>query len=330
MSATATRDQSLDFVKGLLVLIMVLYHAMNVFAEAEAGAYSYIRFVSGSFVFVSGYFIPGFYGERFRRQPAATASRLLQRGGKLLALFTVLNGLILLTGVGNPHKQNALGDDYGARLLAIYGSGEPGAAAFQILLPIAYLLLLSPLLLALARFRHELIGLALAATLGWTYLGIEWVNVAMGLVGVIGLVLGLEAERLERPFAALGRTLLLTAIAAAMLLMQYFDRNAMSYAAGVTLMVMLFYALAKKLALRDRASAVVITLGNYSLLAYIAQIVLLQIGARLLGSPRWPLGPEIAAIVAATSLLLILLCYALSFLRRRSALIDRSYRLVFS
>jgi peptidoglycan/LPS O-acetylase OafA/YrhL len=329
-TSRAPRDNPLDFLKGVLVIVMVLYHAMNVYADAGPGAYSYIRFVSGSFVFVSGYFLPAFYGERFSQAPWGTSKRLLQRGFKLVLLFTLLNGLILLSGVGNPHKQTTIAGDYWAHAAAIYGIGAPGAAAFQILLPIAYVLLLAPLFLGLSKYRHGLIAGGFASALAWSLADIESINLGMGVVGIIGLFLGMAASSLERLFGIPGKTALLAGIAATMALMEFFDRNALTYAVGVTLMVMLLYALARRLALQDRASAVAILLGKYSLLGYIGQIVLLQVSARLLGGPRWPLGVEILAIVAATTVLLALLCYALQYLRGRSTLVDKGYRLVFS
>lgn len=326
----SSRDNSLDFLKGVLVIVMVLYHAMNVYADAEPGAYSYIRFVSGSFVFVSGYFLPAFYAARFRLSPWETSKRLLQRGLKLVLLFSLLNGLILLTGVGNPHKQIAASGDHWDRLAAIYGIGAPGAAAFQILLPIAYVLLLAPAFLGLARYRFGLIAAGFGGALGWSLTGTESVNLGMGVVGLIGLFLGMAATPLERLFGFPGKALLLAGIAGTMALMEFFDRNALTYAIGVTLMVMLLYALARRLALTGSPSAVAILLGKYSLLGYIAQIVLLQVSSRLLGGPRWPLGVEIAAIVAATVTALTLLCSALHHARRRSTWVDRGYRLVFS
>src|SRR5262245_25828550 len=99
-----TRDLPLDFVKGMLVIVMVIYHVMNIFSTARSEAYGYIRFVSGSFIFISGYIIAIFYEQKFQIDRIGTSQRLIMRGLKLLLVFTVLNILINVTGVGNPNK----------------------------------------------------------------------------------------------------------------------------------------------------------------------------------------------------------------------------------
>ena len=48
------RDLSLDFVKGILVIIMVIYHLMNHLSTASPKAFDYVRFVTGSFYPVDG------------------------------------------------------------------------------------------------------------------------------------------------------------------------------------------------------------------------------------------------------------------------------------
>ena len=62
---TDSRDLALDFVKGILVVFMVIYHAMNIFSSAGFESFRYIRFVSGSFLFISGYVIALFYEPKF-------------------------------------------------------------------------------------------------------------------------------------------------------------------------------------------------------------------------------------------------------------------------
>src|SRR5215471_235911 len=98
------RDLILDFVKGILVIVMVIYHVMNVFSTASPEAFGYIRFVSGSFIFISGYIISVFYEQRFQTDGTSTSKRLAVRGLKILFIFTILNIFINLTGLKNPSK----------------------------------------------------------------------------------------------------------------------------------------------------------------------------------------------------------------------------------
>jgi hypothetical protein len=54
-SAPAVRDLALDLVKGALVVVRVVYHAVNVFSTAGPDEYACVRFVSGCFTLMSGY-----------------------------------------------------------------------------------------------------------------------------------------------------------------------------------------------------------------------------------------------------------------------------------
>ncbi|HEY1462593.1 MAG TPA: hypothetical protein VGF44_04170, partial [Terriglobales bacterium] len=52
---TAVRNPALDFTKGFLVLLMVVYHWFNYFVGPQAGVYKYIRFLTPSFIFITGF-----------------------------------------------------------------------------------------------------------------------------------------------------------------------------------------------------------------------------------------------------------------------------------
>ncbi len=155
-SAPAVRDLTLDLVKGALVVLMVVYHAMNIFSTAGPHEYAYVRFVSGSFVLMSGYIVARFHEARFKADWRGTSRRLVVRGLKLLMLFTLLNLLINLTGIGNPNKVQLGIQRFMSTLFEVYVAGEPAHASFQILLPIAYLLVAAPALLMLGRLSKWL------------------------------------------------------------------------------------------------------------------------------------------------------------------------------
>ena len=138
------------------MVVMVVYHAMNIFSTAGPDEYAYVRFVSGSFILMSGYIVARFDGPRFKADWRGTSRRLVARGLKLLILFTLLNLLINLTGIGNPDKVQLGIQRYMSTLFEVYVSGEPGYASFQILLPIAYLLVAAPALLMLGRLSKWL------------------------------------------------------------------------------------------------------------------------------------------------------------------------------
>src|ERR1051325_736043 len=51
------RDAAIDFTKGTLVLFMVLYHWLNYFVGPQGHYYNYLRFLTPSFIFISGFMI---------------------------------------------------------------------------------------------------------------------------------------------------------------------------------------------------------------------------------------------------------------------------------
>ena len=54
---TAPRDTAIDFTKGALVLFMVLYHWLNYFLGPHGQYYDYLRFLTPSFIFITGFMI---------------------------------------------------------------------------------------------------------------------------------------------------------------------------------------------------------------------------------------------------------------------------------
>src|SRR5690242_11816494 len=94
----STRLPALDFTKGALVLIMVLYHWMNYFVEADGSIYKYLRFLTPSFIFITGFLISHVYLSKSRSSGWTIAGRLLGRGFKLLAIVACLN--LALNSIG--------------------------------------------------------------------------------------------------------------------------------------------------------------------------------------------------------------------------------------
>ena len=159
------RNLALDLVKGELVVVMAIYHAMNLFTSAGPNELAYVRFVSGSFVLLSGFICARSYETPLKSHWRNTSRVLVLRGLKLLALFTVLNLLINLTGVGNPTKGPLGLHQYWDRLFEIYVQGQPTFASFQILLPIGYIFIAAPIVLRLGKFGIPLFVLSLLMTI---------------------------------------------------------------------------------------------------------------------------------------------------------------------
>src|SRR5260370_26266249 len=90
------RNPALDFTKGCLSLFMVLYHCLEYFVFATVDSYRYIRFVTPSFIFITGFLISNIYLSKYEISDPRLPKRLLQRGLKILGIFVALNVIISL------------------------------------------------------------------------------------------------------------------------------------------------------------------------------------------------------------------------------------------
>ena len=59
------RNQALDFTKGVLVLLMILYHWINYFVGISGPVYTYLRFIPPSFIFIAGFLIANVYPTKY-------------------------------------------------------------------------------------------------------------------------------------------------------------------------------------------------------------------------------------------------------------------------
>src|SRR5262245_56150706 len=82
---------AIDFTKGMLVLIMVLYHWLNYFVSTGGEFYRYLRFLTPSFIFITGFVIANVYVVGYGIGDPRVPRRLIQRGFKLLVLFVAIN-----------------------------------------------------------------------------------------------------------------------------------------------------------------------------------------------------------------------------------------------
>ena len=135
------RDEALDWVKGALVVLMVVYHSLN-YSPYTPVAFDYIAFLPPSFIFVAGFLLTNSYLARYDLKDWRLHQRLVMRGAKLILLFTALNLGLYFIALGPA----AVGQ-FAENVQAIYLAADGRVASFSILTSIGYLLLLAPLLL---------------------------------------------------------------------------------------------------------------------------------------------------------------------------------------
>lgn len=327
----AARNQALDFSKGILVLFMVLYHWLNYFVVSDGMVYRYLRFITPSFIFLTGFLIGGIYLTKYSLSESRVYLRLLERGLKLLALFTVLNlGANLVMPPGGS-SASALREFLGS-LFAIYVVGSGETAAFEVLVPISYLIVLAAPLLFLSRWRkhafHLACGVAILAVILLGARGVTVPNLELLSMGLLGFVFGYVPLSKINELAAYWPALAL-AYVGYLAAVTVWDVIYPLQVVGVCLTVTLIYLWGTAWQGDGGVLARILLLGRYSLLAYIAQIVILQLLRKALGGMGDDPG-RMAVSFVAVLLLTQLTIEITEVCRSKWKLFDRLYRFVFA
>jgi len=332
------RITALDFTKGVLVFIMVLYHWLNYFVKTEYDIYRYLRFLTPSFIFITGFLLSHAYLSKYRAGAPGLSKRLLQRGVKILGLFIVLN--VVIAAISPATRTGAVGAGHwwssdGLTALFVMGVASAGAGksvSFYILIPIAYLLLLSALLLAIGRtykYTFHVVSLLFMLGIFILYLrGIESPNLELLTIGLLGAVCGymplVQINRYaNKPVAlALAYVCYLVAIT-------IWNVRFPLQVIGVCLTLLLIYKAGSSEREPGRLRRHIILAGKYSLFAYIAQVAILQVLHRSLRLVDPGVGVLLLSFLAGlclTSLAIEIVDRA----RSRAPVADRLYTAVFA
>jgi len=322
------RIAALDFTKGLLVLIMVLYHWLNYFVSTTGFYYRYLRFLTPSFIFITGFLISHVYLAKYGVANPKLPRRLLHRGLKLLAIFGALNMAITLVPAATYRHA---GDVWTIEALAsAYLTGN-GSAAFAILVPISYLLLVAAgLVIASRTYRHATLAACLASVVCVLILegsGIRNGYLELLSVGMIGIACGyIPRDRIAgivshpRPWLA--------AYAVYLCSISLWREMYLLQIVGVCLTLALIYMVGTASS-AGRLAGQLVLLGRYSLFGYISQIVILQ--ALRSGLPDVDQGSLVVPTTLIAGVVLTLLAVQLvDDLRARAKIFNRLYLAVFS
>jgi hypothetical protein len=334
----APRIAAMDFTKGALVLIMVLYHWLNYFYGFESNIFRYLRFLTPSFIFITGFLVSNIYLSKYGVSDPRPPRRLAQRGLKLLGVFVGLNVIRALLLPASVRAQ-LLSDHMSVRnLFHVYvagnvlSGGQGKAVAFYILVPIGYLLLLSALLLIGARhFKyifHVVGAIFLLGVFVLNAAGAPSANLELLTIGLLAVILGYAP--IEKISAFVRHPYLLAAAYLGYLgAITVWNVIYPLQIVGVLLTLAIIYLVGDSSGRPGRIRSVVILLGTYSLLGYIAQIAILQLlhsGLRHINSDT---------IVSVVSFLLAVVLTVASVeivdhIRPRSITMDRLYKAVFA
>jgi peptidoglycan/LPS O-acetylase OafA/YrhL len=332
------RIPALDFTKGALVLLMLLYHWLNYFIAPQGGFYRYLRFVTPSFIFITGFLISSVYLSRDARSTSRLPLRLLVRGVKLLGLFTALNVLIGLS-ISHSYGGTVVSSRWALQnLLAVYVTGNTlvadnaKAAAFIVLVPIGYLLVLSAGLVVLYRsYRYTFqsaCACCFAGILALHIAGTKSATLDLIAIGLLGVVAGfIPLERIGR-LVEQHPYLLACAVISHLTAITFWNATYPLQIVGVCLALLVLYFVGTHTSGARGLRGQILLLGKYSLFGYIAQIALLQVlyrAALFAGS-----GPGVLA-VSFLGAFVLTTCSVQGVDRARanSVAINRLYKAVF-
>jgi peptidoglycan/LPS O-acetylase OafA/YrhL len=336
-STKPQRNPALDFTKGALVLLMVFYHWVNYFIGPQWGYYQYLRFLTPSFIFVTGFLISSAYLSKYAPTDPRLSKRLFTRGLKLLAIFLALNAartfIVPVLGTGIV-VQNPLGP---SSIFTIFVSGGLPVvggklAAFTILVPISYLLMLSAVLMIPQRFYKYTFHIACAllflslVVLAFTKTQSPYLeSVTIGMLGVLAGFVPIKEidDCVRQPYV------LALAYACYTIAITIWNVPFPLLIVGVTLSLMAIYRMGATGGESGTIRNQVILLGKYSLFGYISQIAILQI----LSSGFRRANLHSAALVMSFLAAFILTVVSVDILdrtRARAASLDRLYKAVFA
>jgi peptidoglycan/LPS O-acetylase OafA/YrhL len=328
----SVRIPALDFTKGVLVLVMVFYHWLNYFVGPEGFFYVYLRFLPPSFICITGFFVSQIYLTKYGVSDVRLSRRLAVRGAKILGIFVLLNIAIGAVGRGTGQMLNNFTPE---ALKSIYLTGNMTGGrlvAFYVLVPIAYVLLLSAILLIVCgrnqRIFQVVCGVLPLAVLVFDLVGYKSANLELLAIGMLGISIGFvpmsEINRLLRHPLAIVLTYCayLAAISA-------WDVRYPMLIVGVVLTLLLIYLIGSLSGDSGMLPRAMILLGKYSLVGYIAQIAILQILRRSLSYNNLSAWALLASFVAA-----MVLTFAVVFIvdraRTKAPMVNQMYAAVFS
>lgn len=326
-SRPVARIGALDWTKGALVVCMVAYHSIN-YSAFRPMAFKALGFLPPSFILIAGFLVGQVYATKYSLNTWKPYLRLLIRGFKLLLLFLVLNVVhcIIL-------KRDIIDGvwEFADRAGTVFVSGNNREGIFEVLLPIAYFLILAPALLwfrsrtkgGIALFASALFLLCVVMDRN----GMSYKNLCLLSAGVIGMACGLI--RMESIDWFSFKLLPVFGVYVVYRLCSYFYGEIYPVQMfGALSTLILLYGLALHLDCDSRSGRRIVLLGKYSLAGYLIQIPLIQLLVLFRGKPTHWIG--VIAVALITAALLFFIVEGLNLLRSRSAVVDSAYKAVFA
>jgi fucose 4-O-acetylase-like acetyltransferase len=328
VSRSTSRIDALDWTKGALIFCMVIYHAIN-YSTFQPMAFRLLGFLPPSFILITGFLVGQVYSAKYDLKSWKPYARLLVRGTKLLVLFIVLNLGLCVVRERNLYEGVC---DFEERSSSIFFSGNGRAGIFEVLLPIAYFLLLAPALLRLRSCLGSSIILCAGAVfllcIGLELIGNQLKNLDLLSAGIIGMALGSVPigviDRLANNWA-----MVLLLYVLYRLCSHFLGESYAVQMLGAVVTVLSLYCCALHLRAESWLSKQMVTFGKYSLFCYLAQVAILQLVVTICGGKpdRWP---AVLIMGIVTTTLLLGFVRKLHHVRQQGRVVDTIYKAIFA
>lgn len=331
------RVASLDYLKGVLVLLMVVYHAMYaVRGLAPQNALAWIaislHFLHFAFLFVTGFLCGFHYLPKAQAGERKINGRLLWRGVKLYGIFACSNGLLLLLGLGTDWETlRGLGGTPAAFVSNVVLSIPGKVFAYEILGYIAFYLMVCSL--TLSRWSGVIGMLLLAVAVGL----INAPFFSFLFVGFVGQTLGAKvalsgAGSIENRLWSL-RWLgqLLFVVSRPLVVLAYMSARGLTEVIVVVVDIMLWWWGVATCTSdpNSRLSRQLGVLGRYTLFAYLFQMPIVHILARMVPYVHLHWLTLYVAIIIVTTAITVAVVLAVDFTKHRSRKFRNAFVAIF-
>lgn len=323
------REYVLDFIKGGLVFVMLVHHSLNYFGPEYHLLIKFVRFVTGSFVFMAGFTFSNILLNKYQNSKMLSW-RLVTRGFKLIVIFVVLNLIIKLLVKGDWKNFN-LDISFATKIMYdVFINGNYKIVAFEILLPIGYVLITVGILILILKKNYWFLIISFLLFIYCTFMFFRFESAynlryfTLGLWGVsFGLISLNHYKRIFQNFyfILLGYLLHLIPL--------YFIRlNYLSYTIVVIVNIVFLFSLGQRLKPEYLCTRKMCFIGQYTLFGYLIQIFFMQLIMRIflfydVMQYKLLLGFILSSILTYLSVEFI------HILRRRLAIINKAYKFIF-
>ena len=336
MTAAASRDNRIDFVKGMLVLAMAIDHWLGYCVSGRPMLYQYVDYVAETFIFYSGFMCGTVYLGKYLADKNYVKPRLLYRGLRIFAMFFILN-LIIQTFLG---RRLYSGTESGAAMImnnlsTIFFWGDDRMVSFSILLPISYLLIICSHIFWSARYKYFLLAFIIAAFAACSIMDVNpTYNIKALSIGIGGFFTGtIMSQAAVKINKALYGTIIIALLAVYFIVLVPLRFNASSifyYYLLINIVVAGLSFIGGYIKANNIISKSILIFGQYSLFLYMFQIFFLQVINRLGYEKSDAIGIKEVCVFAALNLCSVGASILLSNIRNYSLPFDKAYRSVLS